>query len=91
MPRQNPSQSAPLTDSQIKAQLGFFGGMFGAKEHATIYIVGLIGVLSLIGAISVMVFASESPEKPDFLKALIGIVIAAISFIGGASGRHHDG
>ena len=84
------NSSSPVTDSDVKLhsqELGGFGRLFGSRENAPIYIAGILGFIALVGAIAVGILASVSPDKSDLVKALVGIVIAALSFIGGASGR----
>lgn len=90
---QKPQLPAQITTSDLQRhsqELGKLGTFFGSKEHAPIYLAGILGLLSLVGAIGVGIFAAETPGKADLIKALIGIVIAALSFIGGASGRSQN-
>ena len=84
-------QSTQLTESDLKhhsQELGKLGILFGSKENAPVYLAGILAILSLIGCIFVGVYASDTPTKGDLIKPLAAIVIAALSFIGGASGRH---
>ena len=84
--------SAPVTDSELKhhqQELGLFGKIFGSKEQAPVYFAGTLAILSLVGMCAVA-FTPTSPEKSDVLKTFGGIVIAALTFLGGAyGGRQH--
>ncbi|PTE10151.1 hypothetical protein [Mesorhizobium helmanticense] len=81
-----------VTETDLKhhsQELGYFGSLFGSKENAPVYIAGLIAVIALFGAIGVGIWG-PTPERAEYVKMLGGIVIAALSFIGGASGRNQS-
>lgn len=85
-----PQINEPLTPSQLQhhsQELGKLGGWFGSRLNAPVYFAGVLALLSLLGAILVGLCAPDSSGKWDLVKSLIGIVVAALSFIGGASGR----
>jgi hypothetical protein len=84
--------SAPITDTDLRhhqQELGLFGKIFGSKEQAPIYFAGTLALVALV-AMCVVAFTPTAPEKSDLLKGLAGIVIAALTFLGGAYGaRSH--
>lgn len=87
------SQPAQRTETDLRhhsQELGWLGKAFGSKENAPIYFAGILALIALFSAVAVGIWAPEMPEKSDLIKALIGITIAALSFIGGASGRPHS-
>ena len=82
-----PSTSSPITENELQhhsQELGSFGRMFGSKENAPVYFAGMLAVLSLLGALGVGIFSSGN-DKADLVKALLAIVVAALSFLGGVS------
>ncbi|MEH2498558.1 hypothetical protein V1294_005037 [Bradyrhizobium sp. AZCC 1678] len=84
--------NSQITDSDLQhhsQELGRLGSIFGSKEQAPIYFAGLLMVVASVGFCIVAV-CPTTPEKSDALKALGGIIIAALTFLGGASGRTKD-
>ncbi len=79
--------SAPVeSDLQRHSQeLGYFGVWFGSKDNAAVYIAGLLAFIALLGAVAVGVWGRD--PSGDLSKALLAIVVSALSFIGGISGR----
>jgi hypothetical protein len=89
--RSKSATSAPVNESDLRRQsqeLGRFGSLFGSKEHAPIYFAGAIAILALIGLIAIGLSSHTiTPERGDILKLLGGIVVSALTFLGGASGK----
>lgn len=82
------STQLPVTDQDIKKNaqdLGWLGSILGSKDHAPIYIAGSIAV----GGILIMGLVSMMPWIPDvnrveLIKSMASIVLAALTFLGGA-------
>jgi hypothetical protein len=62
-----------------------FGVLFGSRDNAPVYLAGIIGFVALLGAIAIGIWGTGA-ERGDLIKSLVAIVVAALSFIGGASG-----
>jgi hypothetical protein len=87
------TQATPIVNTteialkQRSQELGLFGKLFGSREHAPVNIAGAIVILGMLGLFIVAV----SPSSPDFskadlIKSLIGLVLAALTFLGGYLG-----
>jgi hypothetical protein len=81
--------NSQITEADLKHQsqeLGRVGSIFGSKDQAPIYFAGLLMVIASVG-FCIVAICPTTPEKGDALKTLGAIVIAALTFLGGASGR----
>jgi hypothetical protein len=68
-----------------RLELGVLGYVFGSKDNAPFFIAGIIVILSFIGIFIALL--SSNTGSGDTLKALFSLIFAALSFIGGYSGR----
>lgn len=68
-------------------ELGLLGTWFGGRAQASIYGVGLIGIVALVGLILIGSFTADL--RGELFKVLGAIVIAALGYLGGShtSGR----
>jgi hypothetical protein len=70
-----------------KQELGLLGKIFGGREHAPINIAGAIIVVGLVALIaSPFLPESNTLSHGDLAKALIGLILAAFTFLGGYVG-----
>jgi drug/metabolite transporter (DMT)-like permease len=68
--------------------LRILGYIFGSRENAPYFIAGIMVVLSLIGIFIILSTANkDNSSNGDMLKAFSAFIFAALSFIGGYSGR----
>lgn len=79
-----------VTENDIKQrsqELGLIGKVFGSREHAPINIAGAIMVLAILVMFAVP-FLPEAQgfSKGDMEKTFGGILLAALTFLGGYLG-----
>ena len=89
MVRRSPPQQPSETNDPAfhQRELGAVGRILGSKDQAAIYIAGLIAFVALVGVILVATVAPEKTQSADVIKGLTGVVVAALTFIGGKSSR----
>jgi hypothetical protein len=78
------SANVPITEATLRhhaQELGLLGKFFGSREHAPLNIAGIIAFFGLIGLMASL-FAT-APAQNDLAKTFGGIVIAALTFLGG--------
>jgi hypothetical protein len=72
-----------------RQELGLVGYIFGSKENARengpFFIASIIIILSFIGIFVVLIKSIK--DNGDVLKGLSALIVAALTFIGGGSGR----
>jgi hypothetical protein len=85
-----PPAAPAITEASLKQrsqELGLLGKIFGSREHAPINVAGAIMMIGLCGMIAVPLFpASPSLSHADLEKGLGGLVLAALTFLGGYLG-----
>jgi hypothetical protein len=77
-------QQTPIAEAELRRhaqELGLLGRIFGSREHAPLNIAGAIAIFGLVGLIGSL-FASTGAQG-DLAKTFGGIVIAALTFLGG--------
>lgn len=68
-------------------ELGLLGKLFGSREHAPINIAGMLMVIGVLGLLLVpFVPEGHTFSQADLAKTLGGIVLAALTFLGGYLG-----
>jgi hypothetical protein len=74
-----------------RQELGMLGYIFGSRENAPFFIGAIIVVFSFIGIFLSIVFPDKQTGRPDgdTLKLCSGLIVAALSFIAGYSGRRN--
>ncbi|WP_449410603.1 hypothetical protein [Methylobacterium komagatae] len=85
--RSKNTSAASLSPTELQhhvQELGLLGRVFGSKDHAPVYIAGAIAIIGMIGiCIASAVPGSVDFSRADLIKALSGIILAALTFLGG--------
>lgn len=86
-PPTGPSQQQGITEADLRhhsQELGMLGKIFGSRDHAPINIAGLLVILGVLGMIGAPFLPSSNGfVAADMVKAMAGLVVAAMTFLGG--------
>ncbi len=89
-PPTSPGGQSQPTENDLKKhkqELGWLGGIFGARDTAPIFITFLLFILIVICLLAMAIGpwlpGSSSVSLADYEKIFSGIVIALITFLGG--------
>lgn len=84
-----PPANQPLSgQDELKRRsqdLGIFGKLFGSRENAPINVAGAVIVLGILASTVSLIWPGI--HTADFLKMMGGLVIAALTFLGGYLGK----
>lgn len=83
------AHSVPVSEATLRhrQELGLLGKLFGGRDHAPINIAGTIIVLGIVALVaSPMLPESQSFTHGDLAKSLGGLILAALTFLGGYLG-----
>jgi len=73
------------------AEMGKIGVWLGSRDHAVIYIAGIVIVVSIIAAL-ILALSDDghSAVRADMAKAFAALALSALGYMFGSSGRRSD-
>lgn len=86
-PRARQYAAAEADVRRRSQELGLLGKIFGSRDHAPVNIAGFIVVLGLFGILATPLLPEKSSlAQADWVKLLSGLVLSALTFLGGYLG-----
>ena len=80
-------QQQGISEADLKhhlQELGILGKIFGSRDHAPVNIAGLLVLLGVLGMFASPFLPTGSGfAAADMVKAMAGLVVAAMTFLGG--------